>query len=291
MLFKINKLRCFYTNPNEPVLLVDNLIINKGELTFIIGPSGVGKSTFLETLGMMNNTICSNTDKIEEGELSFYPNNSSKATNLYQRWKMEEKYTSYLRRKHFSFIFQNNNLMKSLNAYENIDITQMIQGVNKVQAREKTLKIINSLALEKDIYDKEKNKIKKISELSGGQQQRISFARAIVTDFTVLFGDEPTGNLDSKNAHNLMSILKTKLIEDKKSAIIVSHDINLAIEYADNIVLIQSELSEKENVIRKFGRINEASVFSKNKTKWNNNGNEFTNQQLKRNLFDKMTLI
>jgi len=291
MLFKINKLRCFYTNPNEPVLLVDNLIINKGELTFIIGPSGVGKSTFLETLGMMNNTICSKTDKIEEGELSFYPNNSSKATNLYQRWKMEEKYTSYLRRKHFSFIFQNNNLMKSLNAYENIDITQMIQGVNKVQAREKTLKIINSLALEKDIYDKEKNKIKKISELSGGQQQRISFARAIVTDFTVLFGDEPTGNLDSKNAHNLMSILKTKLIEDKKSAIIVSHDINLAIEYADNIVLIQSELSEKENVIRKFGRINEASVFSKNKTKWNNNGNEFTNQQLKRNLFDKMTLI
>ena len=291
MLFKINKLRCFYTNPNEPVLLVDNLIINKGELTFIIGPSGVGKSTFLETLGMMNNTICSNTDKTKEGELSFYPNNNSKATNLYQRWKMKEKYTSYLRRKHFSFIFQNNNLMKSLNAYENIDITQMIQGVNKAQAREKTLKIINSLALEKDIYDKEKKKIKNISELSGGQQQRISFARAIVTDFTVLFGDEPTGNLDSKNAHNLMSILKTKLIEDKKSAIIVSHDINLAIEYADNIVLIQSELSEKENVIRKFGRINEASVFSKNKTKWNNNGNEFTNQQLKSNLFDKMTLI
>jgi putative ABC transport system ATP-binding protein len=103
-------------------------------------------------------------------------------------------------------------------------------------------------------------------ELSGGQQQRLAFARAILPDFSVLFGDEPTGNLDGVNAVKVMEILSKKMTElDEASAIIVTHDMHLAVTFADVIIKIRKQVREKKRPTDEdvtYGVIDESCVFT-----------------------------
>lgn len=223
-IFKIKDLACSY-NGKDDVLIVNELNISEGQIVVLLGISGAGKSTILETLGLMSNTI-KNGSKV-----TFCPDEKEYRFNQLWTHKNHDE-MSAIRRKHFSFIFQNTNLMPNFTAYENISITQMIEGIPKEEAINNARSLAKSLGLE--ISEK-----KKAFEMSGGEKQRAAFIRAISPDFTVLFGDEPTGNLDRKNAHMLLSILRKTIKEKKKTAIIVSHDISMALEFADTIIVLK----------------------------------------------------
>ncbi len=124
-------------------------------------------------------------------------------------------------------------------------------------------------------------------ELSGGQQQRLAFARAILPDFTVLFGDEPTGNLDSDNAVKAMELLSAKLNElQSSSAVIVTHDMPLAMSFADMIIKIRKEKSPVEYVkdeVSYMGVIDENCVFvpDENRDNWSNGILTFGKEEFK----------
>ena len=259
-LFEIEKLRCSYNKDyregeSKVVLEIDHLCIPKGKRVFIVGESGIGKSTILETLGLMNNTIVpSNETKV------LFHDKKGCVIDLAKLWQYKsEKRLSDFRLKNYSFIFQSTNLMRNFTAFENISFTRMLQGYTKFSCFKRTRKVLADLGLE------HVGEERMAQELSGGQQQRLAFARAILPDFTVLFGDEPTGNLDAENAVRVMQVLSEKL-EDlgDASAIIVSHDMHLAVSFADVIIKIRKEIRPKkhdydEDVM--YGVIDDSCVF------------------------------
>ena len=150
-LFEIRNLTCSYDNKKK-VLEVKKLDIERGKLIVVLGSSGAGKSTILETLGLMNETINKGS------EVHFYPENNGKYDNFYNLWVEKEKDIVYnLRNKHFSFIFQNTNLMPNFSAYENICITQLLQGNTLFKSIKKAKKIMNELNLEKININKKTN--------------------------------------------------------------------------------------------------------------------------------------
>lgn len=279
-LYKISGLKCSYNLGKRIVLEIDQLEIPAGQTIFIIGVSGIGKSTILETLGMMNNTLY----QPQATTLVFNDPTSGKSHNLPELWGKKDQVLSGFRNEHFSFIFQNTNLMNNLSAYENIHITQLIQGKTIHQARKKTREILEVIGLEEITENQH------INTLSGGQRQRLAFSRAIAPDFSVLFGDEPTGNLDMNNAHNLMDVLKQIITEKKRSAVIVSHDIDLAVKYADMIVYINKEYREvhhpcKQTEKEPYGVITRESLFSRvDQSNWINKQERYTNESLKQKL-------
>ncbi len=240
-LFELTNLRCSYDKnyhegESRVVLEIEHLVIPQGKKIFIVGESGIGKSTILETLGMMNNTIvtCDST------HFHFY--DGDREINLKEMWKKSDKVLSDFRLKNYSFIFQSTNLMRNFTAFENIAFTRMLQGYSRFSCFQRTRKVLADLGLE-HVDEKRMSQ-----ELSGGQQQRLAFARAIVPDFTVLFGDEPTGNLDAENAIRVMEILTGKLSEHEgSSAIIVSHDMHLAVTFADIIIKIRKNIRPKQH--------------------------------------------
>lgn len=260
LLFDIRNLRCSYDKDyregkSKVVLEIGHLAIPRGKKIFIVGESGIGKSTILETLGMMNNTIVPGDDT----RFVFYDDKGTE-TDLPSLWKARgERRLSDFRLKHYSFIFQSTNLMRNFTAYENIAFTRMLQGYPKFQCFQRTRAALESLGL--DHVDEHRM----AQELSGGQQQRLAFARAILPDFSVLFGDEPTGNLDSENAQRVMHILSDKLDElGGASAIIVSHDMHLAVTFADLIVKIRKEIRPKKSEQDEdlaYGKIDPSCVY------------------------------
>lgn len=275
-LFEIQSLRCSYDKhyregQSRVVLEIEHLAIPRGKKIFIVGESGIGKSTILETLGMMNNTIVPD----DSTRFVFFDTNGAE-TNLKEMWKKSDKALSDFRLKNYSFIFQSTNLMKNFTAFENIAFTRMLQGFTRYSCFQRTKKILEDLGLE------HVEPTRMAQELSGGQQQRLAFARAILPDFTVLFGDEPTGNLDAENAIRVMEILDKKLTEhDGASAIIVSHDMHLAVTFADAVVKIRKCIrpkAHKEDEDIAYGVIDEDCVYmptSERKEQWTNGKETF----------------
>lgn len=237
--FKIENLECAYSN-GKTVLHIEDLEIPKGKLVFVLGVSGIGKSTLIETLGLMNNTI-KNADTCK---IVF--SNQDTNDNIGDIWKKDNSYISQFRRKHFSFIFQNTNLMPNFTAGENMAVRMLLEGESIADSKDRVMHFMDKLDLDRSLFDRN------IYELSGGQRQRLAFVRAIASDFGVLFGDEPTGNLDKNTSHKLMFTLKEILEDLNGSGLIVSHDIPLALNFADIILL----LSRNDAVNDPVGRIN-----------------------------------
>jgi ABC-type lipoprotein export system ATPase subunit len=251
------------------VLEIDSLQIPKGKVVFFVGPSGVGKSTILETLGFMNKTIVS-VDTFN------YCGQDVKSV-----WEWDDNKISDFRNSEFSFVFQQCNLMDNFTAYENVMATALIQGMNWNEARKKTHHVLELMELPA-------NEDRPIYEYSGGQRQRLAFARAILPTFNVIFGDEPTGNLDPKTAENLMEVLTSVVRKENASAIIVSHDMHLAVDYADMIVQIQRVAIEGEEEKHK-GLINASSFYEKKENmQWLHCGQEYTNNDLLMKLMEEM---
>ncbi len=273
ILYDIENLQCSYIKSEHElerkvVLEIAKLQIPRGKRVFIVGESGIGKSTILETLGMMNNTIVPNP----KCRFIFYTSDESEPTDMQDLWRGARNRLADFRLKNFSFIFQSTNLMRNFTALENVAFTRMLQGYTSFSCMARTRKTLVDLGLE-HISDN-----RMAVELSGGQQQRLAFARAILPDFTVLFGDEPTGNLDAETAYRVMEVLNQKLDEHKgASAIIVSHDMHLAITFADIIIKIKKCMrsqTESHGEIQTYGFIDESCVYHRSESHIWSNGTE-----------------
>ena len=174
------------------------------EVIEITGESGSGKSTLLN--------VISGIDSYEDGEMYI----DSKETSHFT----EQDYENY-RRKYIGIIFQNFNLVNSYTVYQNIELVTLLNGEKNTKT--KILNLIEKVGLTK-------YKNTKVSKLSGGQKQRAAIARALAKDTPIIIADEPTGNLDSKSATEIMKLLKD--ISKDKLVVIVTHNYEQVSEYA-----------------------------------------------------------
>ncbi|QGU03164.1 Bacitracin export ATP-binding protein BceA [Corynebacterium kalinowskii] len=183
----------------------------KGKFTAIMGPSGSGKSTLMHCMAGLDAPTGGRT-YIGETELS----------------QMKDKDLTALRRDRLGFVFQSFNLVPTLNARENITLPVDIAGrkVDEAWFEEVT----NRLGLTSRLSHRP-------SELSGGQQQRVAVARALISRPDIIFGDEPTGNLDSNSSAEVLNILRTSVDDLGQTVVIVTHDPKAA-SYADRVVFL-----------------------------------------------------
>lgn len=183
-----------------------NVEFNLGEFIAITGESGSGKSTLLH--------VISGLDSYEEGEMYINGEETSHYT--------KEDFESY-RKKYISNIFQNFNLVNSYTVYQNIELVLLLAGKKKAEAKP----IVNSLMKKVGIY---RYRNTKVSKLSGGQKQRTAIARALAKDTPIIIADEPTGNLDSKSAKEIIKLLHD--VSQNKLVIIVTHNYEQVESYA-----------------------------------------------------------
>ncbi len=193
--------------------------IDEGELVFIIGASGAGKSTILNILGGM--------DSSSKGEYIFFGDNVS---------KKNEKELAEFRRNKIGFIFQFYNLMPSLTAYENVLLAATLSK-DSVDPKE----ILSKVGLSERLSNFP-------SELSGGEQQRVSIARALVKNPSLLLCDEPTGALDSKTGIQILQLLYDLAKKDKKTVIIVTHNKDLSVVGDRIITLSDGKIISNEKI-------------------------------------------
>ena len=187
-----------------------NLELNIGEFVVITGESGSGKSTLLN--------VISGIDSYEGGEMYI----NGKETSHYTEKDFEE-----YRKKYIANIFQSFNLINSYTVYQNVELVLLLNGYKRKQIKKKVLDIIDKVGLTKF-------KNTKVSKLSGGQKQRVAIARAIVKDTPIIVADEPTGNLDTKSAYEIIELLKN--VAKDKLVVIVTHNIEQVEKYATRII-------------------------------------------------------
>lgn len=213
-ILKTSNLKKYYGNGENLVKAIDNanIDIKEGEFVAIVGKSGFGKSTLLHMMGGLDNPT--------EGKV--YINDKD-------IFSLKEEELAIFRRRNIGFIFQNFNLIPSLNVWENITLPVGLDGkeINKPFVTD----IINSLGLESKV-DALPN------TLSGGQQQRVAIARALVARPAIILADEPTGNLDSKTSDEVMSLLKTMIKKYNQTLVMITHDETIA-QMADRVIYIE----------------------------------------------------
>ena len=222
-----------------------NLELKIGEFVVITGESGSGKSTLLN--------VISGLDSYEEGEMYINGNETSHYT--------EKDFEDY-RRKYIANIFQSFNLINSYTVYQNVELVMLLNGYKKHKVKKKILDIIDQVGLTKF-------KNTKVSKLSGGQKQRVAIARAMVKDTPIIVADEPTGNLDSKSANEVIEILK-KVAKDKL-VVIVTHNIEQVEQYATKIIKMNDGKIIENTEIKKItdepkpqeSEYNNISIFNK----------------------------
>ena len=189
---------------NLQVLKGLNLEIEKGEFVSIVGSSGSGKTTLLQLLGTL--------EKSDSGEIVF----DGKSVQ-----QLSEKELAIFRNQKIGFVFQFHNLLAEFSSLENVCLPAFIAGKNKKSAEKDATELLKMLRLENRLHHKP-------NELSGGEQQRVAVARALINRPAVILADEPSGNLDSKNAEELHQLL-VKLNKEKGQTIVtVTHNAALA---------------------------------------------------------------
>ena len=181
-----------------------NLEINNKEVVSIVGPSGAGKSTLLHILGTL--------DKPDKGLIEY----EGKDITL-----LKQKDLDLFRNKNIGFVFQFHNLLPEFTAIENVSIPGLLYNKDENEVSQKAEHLLETLGL----IDRFKHKP---SELSGGEQQRVAVARALINDPKIIFADEPSGNLDSKNADELHQLIFDLRDSTNQSFVIVTHNKSLA---------------------------------------------------------------
>lgn len=206
-------LKKYYTSGNSLVKAVDDISfsVERGEFIVIVGSSGSGKTTLLNLLGGL--------DTADNGQVII------QEKSLFD---MKEEARTIFRRKNIGFIFQNYNLMETLNVYKNITIPVRLDGI---KPDEKYIsEIIRKLSLE------EKTAMRP-NQLSGGQQQRVAIARALAAKPAIILADEPTGNLDSKTSGKVLELMQTTLKELNQTILMITHNESIA-KLADRVIYI-----------------------------------------------------
>ncbi|HWD96763.1 MAG TPA: ABC transporter ATP-binding protein [Acidimicrobiales bacterium] len=190
-----------------------NLRIEAGEFVSIIGPSGSGKSTLMNILGCLDSAT-SGVYELDGVDVS----------------EMDETRLAHVRNRRVGFVFQQFNLLASLSAWRNVEMPLIYSGVARVERKERALRSLQRVNLGDRVDHRP-------SELSGGQQQRVAVARALVNEPSLVLADEPTGNLDSASATDVLSLLG-ELNASGRTVILITHDVETA-QRAERVVRIR----------------------------------------------------
>ncbi|NKI32355.1 ABC transporter ATP-binding protein [Croceivirga thetidis] len=203
-ILKIDGLRKTYTSGSKELTVLQNVSfsVEKGQTFSIIGPSGSGKTTLLG--------LCAGLDTPNEGTVELCG---------YNLFELNEDERAQLRNKEVGFIFQNFQLLPTLTALENVSVPLELQGVKNAATNAKTL--LDKVGLSGRLHHYP-------SQLSGGEQQRVALARAFSNTPSILFADEPTGNLDAETGENVIQLLFELNKEAGTTLVIISHDLDLA---------------------------------------------------------------
>ena len=198
--------------------------VEKGDFVAIIGPSGSGKSTLLHTLGGVDR-----------------PTGGKVLVNGQDVYSRSDEQIAVFRRREVGLIYQFYNLIPVLNVEENMSLPVLLDGRNVNRDR------LRELIRELDLVGREKHLP---NQLSGGQQQRVAIARAIASKPALVLADEPTGNLDSKNSHEIVDLLKRMNREYNQTLIMITHDESIALQ-ARRIIAIEDGKIVRDEVISK----------------------------------------
>ena len=187
-----------------------SLEIEANKISVIVGASGAGKSTLLHLLGTL--------DRPDSGKIIY------KDENIFA---LSDDRLAKFRNKNIGFIFQFHHLLPEFTALENVSIPQMISGISLSDAAKKSKELLSTVGLSERMDHKP-------AELSGGEQQRVAVARALANNPQIIFGDEPTGNLDSKNSESIHQLILELRDNLKVTFVIVTHNPNL-VKLADKV--------------------------------------------------------
>lgn len=217
----LKDVRKVYRMGDEKIIALDNinLTFEKEKVYCLLGTSGSGKSTLLNLIAGL--------EKPTKGSIVF---------NNKRIEKMNEKQLALFRQTNVGFVFQSYNLLPTLTALENVTLPLIFKKIPKRKRNKKAMEMLCAVGLE--------NRAKhKPSEMSGGQQQRVSIARAFINDPSIVFADEPTGNLDTKTTTEMMDLITSIARNNKQTLIIVTHDLEIS-RYADAIIKIRDGVVE-----------------------------------------------
>ncbi len=194
------------------------LRIKEGEHISIMGPSGSGKSTLLHVLSML--------DVPTNGQVSFKGKRIEKYT---------EKQLAFLRNREIGFVFQQFNLLPNTSAWENVALPLVYANIEYSVRRKRAVEMLGRVGLGDRLENTR-------AQLSGGQQQRVAIARALINDPSIIFADEPTGNLDSKSGKEVLDLFESLHEKEGKTVVMVTHESMIAAQADRQIVLKDGEI-------------------------------------------------
>ncbi|MGI6344133.1 MAG: ABC transporter ATP-binding protein [Bacillota bacterium] len=224
-LLQVQDLTKIYGQGQTAVTALDNvsLTVEEGEFVAVIGPSGSGKSTLLHMIG--------GVDRPTSGKVLI------DGADIYS---LDESRLAIFRRRQIGLIYQFYNLIPVLNVEENITLPLLLDG--REEDQEYLQQLLTTLGLTGRLHHLP-------NQLSGGEQQRVSIGRALINHPALVLADEPTGNLDSKNSREIVSLLKLFNRQYKQTLIIITHDERIAIQ-ADRVISIEDGRIARDEVIR-----------------------------------------
>ena len=202
-----------------------SLDIDKGEFVAIMGPSGSGKSTLMNIIGCLDSPTSG----------TYHLNNKNVST-------LDDDALALIRNHEIGFVFQNFHLLARNTALDNVMLPLKYAGIDKSEQEEIAMEVIKSVDLESRAHHQP-------SELSGGQQQRVAIARALVNKPSILFADEPTGNLDSKTGDDVMNLF-TNLHKQGQTIILITHEIEVANQAQRIISIKDGKIFEDQKVLK-----------------------------------------
>lgn len=228
-MIRINNLMKVFRTEEVETTAINNISIEvrDGEFVAIMGPSGCGKSTLLNILGLLDN-----------------PTGGSFIFNEIDVTNFKERHRTNLRKSNIGFVFQSFNLIDELTVYQNVELPLVYQKVPPAQRKEMVDKALDRMGIShrRGHYPQ---------QLSGGQQQRVAIARAVVSNPKMILADEPTGNLDSNNGKEVMTLL-TELNKEGTTIVMVTHSQSDA-EHAHRIInLLDGQVVSEKQISRKL---------------------------------------